>query len=133
MEPWEINYAQPGSPMVMGASNPQAAYIQGVTGGGGAPSVGQQTPSSGFGANLGTAQLALSGLQSIGSIWGAYEANKLAKQQLAFQKEVWNTNLANQIKSYNTNMSDRINARSFVEGRPEGYSQQYLDENKLTR
>lgn len=86
---------------------------------------------NGLGFNLGTGQLILGGIQAIGSIMASMEANKLAREQFDFQKGVTNTNVANQIKSYNTTLSDRINARSFTEGREAGYADRYISDNKL--
>lgn len=48
---------------------------------------------------------------SFGSIWGAIQTNKLAKQEMAFQKEAYGTNLRNSLASYNTALTDRTNAR----------------------
>ena len=84
-----------------------------------------------LGMNLGTGQLVLGGVQALGNLWAAFQAQKLAKEQFNFQKGVTNTNLANQIQSYNTSLADRINSRAFTEGRPEGYAEQYIDENKM--
>ena len=82
-----------------------------------------------LGFNLGTGQLILGGVQALGNLWAAWEAQKLAKEQFNFQKGVTNTNMANQIQSYNTQLTDRINARAHMEGRPEGYAQTYIEEN----
>src|SRR6185437_11279715 len=94
-----------------GASNPVGTYLQSSpqmsnnpnfsTGAGGIGGMG------GLGFNLDTGKLALGGLQTIGSLWQAFEANKLAKEQFKFQKEFANANLANQIQSYNTTLEDR--------------------------
>lgn len=85
---------------------------------------------SGFGANVPTFQLALSGLSTIGNLWGAFQAQKLAKQQFNFTRDITNTNLGNQIKSYNTQLQDRASNRAIVEGKD--YSGWY-DTNKLNR
>ena len=86
-----------------------------------------------LGFNMDTLRLGLGGLQTIGNLWNAFEANKLAKEQFDFTKGITNTNLTNSIQSYNTAMGDKINARAFTEGRPEGYVDQYLAENKLQK
>lgn len=137
-----------------GASDPVGAYYQeaasnpftgGYTGNGyagtgyyptvpGAPNSGS---GSGGGLNLGmnidTAKLALGGLATIGSLWQAWEANKLAKEQFKFQKDITETNLANQIQSYNTTLEDRTRARAHTEGMSAADAQAYIDANRLRR
>lgn len=141
----------------MGASDPTSAYLQ--TGSISAPSAGPGIASvaapgsfgsilgyganafpaapgakmggSGLGFNVGTMQLALGGLQTLGSLWQAWEANKLAKEQFKFQKDFANTNLANSIKSYNTALEDRGRSRAFTEGQSETEAQAYIDGNRL--
>lgn len=89
--------------------------------------------STGLGFNMPTLQLGLSGLSTIGNLWNAFEAQKLAKEQFKYQKGVTDTNLVNSIKSYNTNLEDRIRARSFTEGRDAGYTNDYIDRNRLSK
>lgn len=48
------------------------------------------------------------------NMWNSYQANQLAKDQFAFQKDAFNKNLAASIKSYNnslTNQANRMAAR----------------------
>jgi len=93
---------------------------------------GSASAGGGLGAlNIGS--LALSGLGTIGNLWNMFQAQKLAKQQFNYTKDVTETNLANQIQSYNTQLEDRIRSRSYTEGRPEGYAESYLDEHSLER
>ena len=89
--------------------------------------------SEGLGFNMGTAQLALGGLQTIGNLWGAFQANKMAKKQFKYTKEVTDTNLNNSIKSYNTALSDRINSRAVVNGLTQDQVNSYLSSNSLAR
>jgi len=89
--------------------------------------------SSGLGWNVGTAQLALGGLQTLGNLWQAWEANKLAKEQFKFSKDITNANMANQIQSYNTTLEDRTRARTHVEGGTQEAAQSYIDKNSLRR
>lgn len=141
--------------MGFGASNPVGSYLQGAAPsmgssgiglgnngiyGLGAPNPGITPPPKGAGAsdsglgwNLNTAQLALGGIQTIGSLWQAWEANKLAKEKFKFQKDFANTNLANQIQSYNTTLEDRTRARSHTEGGSAEDAQAYIEKNKLSR
>lgn len=130
-----------------GASNPTGAYLQGAASGYQAPQgitgpgVGQQVApqvgginnnlSTPLGMNLGTGQLALGGIGTIGNLWSAWQAQKLAKEQFNYQKGITDTNLANQIQSYNTALSDRINARGFMQGDSQSTIDQYIEENSL--
>jgi hypothetical protein len=70
-------------------------------------------------------------LGSLGQIYGAIKGVGLAKDQLNFQKEAYNTNLTNTTKAYNTSLEDRVRARSFVEGRPDSYATSYLAQNRM--
>lgn len=124
----------------MGASNPAAAAMQmaptggmdasGLTTGWAPPGGG---PGSGFGLNMPTANLALGGIQTIGNLWSAWEARKLAQDQFNFQKGITNTNLNNQIQSYNTTLEDRSRSRAFAEGQSPDQAQAYIDKNRLSR
>ena len=95
----------------MGGMNPGAGM--GMPGGMGGGIMGG---GSGFGFNVPTAQLALSGLGTIGNLWAAFQAQKLAKQQFEYTKKITDTNLGNQVQSYNTALDDRINSRAKVQG-----------------
>lgn len=94
---------------------------------------GVPTMGSNLGFNIPTAQLALSGLGTLGSLWGAFQSAKMAKKQFRYTKDVTENNLANQIKSYNTSLEDRIRSRAAVEGMSPEMAQQYLDRNRLSR
>jgi hypothetical protein len=93
---------------------------------------GVTSPGSGFGVNMDTAKLALSGLGTIGNLWAAFQAQKLAKRQFDFTKRITETNLANQVKSYNTTLEDRGRSRAFTEGQDASTAQSYIDKNRLT-
>lgn len=86
---------------------------------------------SGLGFNMGTLNVALQGLSTIGSLWQAWEANKLAKEQFKTSKAFANANLANQIQSYNTALEDRSRSRAFTEGQSAEEAQSYIDKNRL--
>jgi hypothetical protein len=88
--------------------------------------------SSGFGANLDTARLAMTGLGTIGNLWAAFQAQKLAKKQFAFTKRITEANLANQVQSYNTTLEDRGRSRAFAEGQSASDAQAYINKNRLT-
>ena len=90
---------------------------------------------SGIGWNLNTINAGMNGLAAIGGLYGAFQSNKLAKKQFEFTKEVTNTNLNNQIKTYNTSLEDRARARGRLNGvdDPEAYARDYVAKNQLTR
>ena len=130
-----------------GASNPTGAYMQGVASGQQAPQgitgpgVGQvaapqvggmsNSLSTPLDWNIGTGQLVLGGIGTIGNLWSAWQAQKLAKEQFNYQKGITDTNLANQIQSYNTSLVDRINARSFMQGDSQETTDAYIAANSL--
>ena len=87
----------------------------------------------GLGKNIDTLKLGLGGLQTIGNLWAAFQAQNLAKKQFNFTKDITNTNLANQIQSYNTSLADRARSRAAVEGQSAAQSQAYIDQNSLKR
>lgn len=74
--------------------------------------------------------------QGIGALAGAWNAHRglgLARDQFRFQKEAYNTNLANSIQSYNTSLEDRIRGRtSDYEGKEQDV-QGYLNRHSLRR
>ena len=84
-----------------------------------------------FGMNIPTAQLGLTGLSTLGNLWGSFQSNKLAKDSFNFQKGMAEKNYANQIMSYNTALTDRATTRGFVQGDSTETTQQYINDNKL--
>lgn len=54
---------------------------------------------------------AVGGALAAYNVWNSYQATKLAKEEMAFAKEQYYTNMRNSISSYNTNLQDRINGR----------------------
>lgn len=101
-------------------------------GGIGMPNIGVGGGGGGIGLMQG-AQLGIAGLGTIGNLWAAFQAQKLAKKQFKYTKGVTETNLANQIKSYNTSLADRSRSRAVVEGQDPATAQAYIDENSLKR
>lgn len=73
----------------------------------------------------------LQGIGSLGSIYTALQGIGIAKDQLAFSKEAYRTNLANTTKSYNTALEDRIRSRYVTENRAAGEADSYIDKHKL--
>lgn len=93
----------------------------------------QTTANDGFGFNIGTGKMAIQGLAALANIWGANKAANLAKDQFKFTKDVTNTNLNNQIKSYNTSLTDRLTSRGAVQGQSSAEVQSEIDKNRLAR
>lgn len=75
----------------------------------------------------------ISGIGTLGNLWGSSRALGLARDQFNFQKDFANTNLTNQIKSYNTALEDRARTRAAVEGQSQDSAQSYIDRNRLSR
>lgn len=84
-----------------------------------------------FGLNFATGKLALQGLGTIGSLWAAFQAQKLAKKQFSMTKKVTEANLSNQIASYNTTLEDRARSRAVAEGQSQDQMNSYIDKNRL--
>lgn len=122
-----------------GASAPVTSYLQtsasSPTLSAAAPAVGAAAPAAaaggGLGFNMDTGKLILGGLQTIGSLWQAWEANKLARDQFKFSKDFANTNLANQIRSYNTQVEDIGRSRAFTESQSVEEAAAWLKANRL--
>lgn len=115
--PTALNTSQKGSPPGAGA----------------VPAGARSGLGTGLGMNVGTGQLALSGLEALAGIWDASQQNKLAKEQFSFQKDLANTNMNNQMKSYNTALEDRMTTRGAMEGRDAAYTASEIDRRKLSR
>lgn len=82
-------------------------------------------------ATLGTA---FKGLATLGSLWGAFQGNKLARKQFSAAQDAYNTNLTNQIKSYNTQLEDRIRGRhSPTNAIGQAEADRQIEANKLVR
>jgi len=88
---------------------------------------------SGLGMNLDTLKLGLSGIATIGNIYAALQANKLAKKQFNFSKKAYNANMANSIQSYNTTLADRLNSRAKVEGSSDDQAAAEIAANSLQK
>lgn len=95
--------------------------------------LGNSLTNAGIGLNLPTMQLGLSGLGALNSIFQGRQANRLARDQLNFTRDVTNTNLNNQVQSYNTALEDRARSRGVVEGRSSDYTDKYIERNRVSR
>ena len=125
------NYGGMQSPYNPGTILPTGSGIGSITPAGGG--LGGMFAGSGLGANMPTFSLALGGLQTIGGLWAAFNAAKVAKQQLNFTKSMANANLANQTQSYNTAIEDRARSRGFTEGQSSSQVDDYISRNSLAK
>lgn len=98
-----------------------------------APIAGSGAGGFQLGLNVPTLQMGLSGLNSLGNIWGAFQAQGLARDQLNFTRNVTNANLNNSIQSYNTALADRARARGAAEGQSQEEINNYVASNRLSR
>ena len=131
---WGSNWSGAGAnnPINVMAPNPSSAgTVPSILGNNGMAAGGGFQPTQ-LGFNLPTAQLAMSGLSTLGGLWSAFQQNKLANKAFKFQRDYSRANLENQTKSYNTQMSDRIASRAFVQGMSPEQAQSYLKANQLT-
>ncbi len=92
---------------------------------------GMTNGQSPLGMNIGTGQLALGAIGTIGNLWAAWQAQKMAKKQFNFQKGITNTNLANQIQTYNTALTGRAETRGFMQGDSEADTAAFVEQNQL--
>lgn len=90
-----------------------------------------QQQNGSFWSKDGGAGIALAGIQTLGNLWNSFQSHKMAKQQMAFAREQWDTNLTNQKQTYNTALEDRIRARHHTEGRGSGDTDAYLSKHSL--
>ena len=124
---WFNNPSQTG----LNFNSQQPFGVPNATGGGGG-NLGFFNPNNtNFGWNANTLNFGMQGLMGLGNLWGAWQSNKLARDQLNFTKDFANRNLANQTKAYNTALEDRGRARAFVEGQTSAEAQAYIDRNRL--
>jgi hypothetical protein len=117
-----------GQPMQLPS---QVGGLNGIGNIGGAPGAAGNSFNTGFGANIGTGQLALGGLQTLGNLWTAWNANQLAQKSFDFNKTLASDNYTNQSTSYNTNLNDIASARAKMENQTPGQEQAYVSANQL--
>lgn len=75
--------------------------------------------------------IALGALQTLGNLWNSYQQNKIAKDQLNFQKQAYQTNLANFEKDYNTRLASDVNYSYAVSGKSDQEARDYIQERSL--
>ena len=87
---------------------------------------------SGFGLNLGTAQLGLGAIGTLGNLYMGISQLGLAKKSFNLQKAYANANYTNQAKAYNTNLTDRITSRGVAEGLSQAQVNDYINKNSVS-
>lgn len=75
--------------------------------------------------------VALGALQTLGNLWNSFQQVKIAKDTLSFQKEAYQTNLANTTKDYNTRLQSDSQAYSAYTGRDQAATDAYVKEHSL--
>ena len=96
-------------------------------------SSGSNNNNTALGFNIPTLQLGLGALNSLAGMYNSWNMNKLAQQQFNLQKDVLNTNLNNQIKSYNNSLADQLRSRAAMETGDANAYDSLIEERKLTR
>lgn len=96
-------------------------------------SSGSNNGNTALGFNIPTLQLGLGALNSLAGMYNSWNMNKLAQQQFNLQKDVLNTNLNNQIKSYNNSLADQLRSRAAMETGDANAYDSLIEKRKLTR
>lgn len=96
-------------------------------------SSGSNNNNTALGFNIPTFKLGLDALTSLAGMYNSWNMNKLAQQQFNLQKDVLNTNLNNQIKSYNNSLADQLRSRAAMETGDANAYDSLIEERKLTR
>ena len=92
--------------------------------------VAPTTPTAADNSMWSTLGLMGQGVGEFGKIFGALQANNIARDTLEFQKDAFKKNLAAQRQTYNTALSDRATARYSQMGRPEDAAD-YISRNRM--
>lgn len=75
--------------------------------------------------------VALGALQTLGNLWNSFQQVKIAKDTLNFQKEAYQTNLANTEKDYNTRLESDANYSFGVSGKSQEQADQYVRDHSI--
>ncbi len=73
----------------------------------------------------------MSGLQTLGNLWSAYQANSLANKTFNFNSGLAQTNLNNQTQAYNTNLAGMATARAAQENQTPAQALAFTQANSL--
>jgi hypothetical protein len=71
------------------------------------------------------------GIGTLGQMFAAFKGLQLAKDQFAFQKKAYQTNLENQTQTYNTSLEDRAYTRYQDAGLSPAEAEAYIAKHKL--
>lgn len=75
--------------------------------------------------------IALGALQTLGNLWNSFQQTKIAKDTLKFQKDAYQTNLANFEKDYNTRLESDANYSGQISGHSQEQTDQYVRKHSL--
>lgn len=84
----------------------------------------------GLGKNPDTLKLGIGTIGTVAGLWNGLQQNKLARQSFQYQKGIWDTNLANQIRAYNMSIDDKFRSRAVVEGMSDAERDAAIERNK---
>ena len=90
-------------------------------------------PSTPLDWNVGTMQLGLSGIQTLGNLWTSWNAIDLAKKNYNMQHNLSQANLDNQVQTTNNALEDKINSRYVTEGKSSADASNYLSSHELKK
>lgn len=96
-------------------------------------SLRQDDVNPGFGFNMPTLQLGLTGLGTLAGIFNSFSQNRQQRDQFNYYRNLADTNMNNSIKNYNTRLEDRARARVAAEGGTQEDIDAYLEKNRLER
>ncbi len=97
----------------------------------GAAGIGGAAPQSKLSQYLGDFGSGVSILGDLASIYLGFQANKMAKKELATQTGFANANLENTVKSYNTRLADIRRARGYTQGDSASTTEAGISANSL--
>lgn len=86
-----------------------------------------------FGWNAPSLQLGLSGLSTLGNLWGSYQGNKIAKDSLNWQKTFGNANLNNSIRAFNQTLQSKAERLGQTRGWNDQDVAEYIKKFEATR
>ena len=128
----QLGYTAPGT---AGAGSWQTGYTTPDTGSYASSALGGSAAGgSGLGNWLSNGQnlgVAIQGFGTLANAYLGFQQLKNAKQNLAFQKDAFNTNLINSTQNYNTSLEDRIRGRTSAYEGKENDVQAYLAKHSL--
>jgi hypothetical protein len=74
---------------------------------------------------------AISGINTLGQLYGAYQAQKLGNKQFAFQKALTERNLANSSLDYNTRLENKMAQKAALDGVTPEAQEAYLNSHRV--